>query len=208
MTLDEAMRAAIAHHQQGRLAEAERLYRAVLQAQAQHPDANHNLGALALQLNQAQAALPFLQAALSANPEHPQYWQSAAHALTSLQRWDEATALLDQAAAQGLVLAEAAGLRMAADASHRDALHGIEALLESGSYAQAHAAAARLTASAPAEPDAWAYLALAQIQMKNLEAAEHAAVQAVTLAPARPLSQVPSMRLGPFDGFGAMPTAA
>jgi len=46
LTVDDALRQAIVLHQAGRLAEAEPLYRAILQVQAKHPDANHNLGVL------------------------------------------------------------------------------------------------------------------------------------------------------------------
>ena len=44
------LQAAIAHHQAGELAEAEQGYRAILAEQANHPDAWHNLGILALQV--------------------------------------------------------------------------------------------------------------------------------------------------------------
>ncbi len=42
-----ALRAAIQHHQAGRLGQAEALYRQVLQAQPQNPDALHLLGVIA-----------------------------------------------------------------------------------------------------------------------------------------------------------------
>ena len=50
LPLDAALRQAVAHHQAGRLSEAEDLYRAILQAQPGQPDANHNLGVLAAQV--------------------------------------------------------------------------------------------------------------------------------------------------------------
>lgn len=42
--VDEALRQAVAHHQAGRWQTAEELYRAILEIQPNHPDANHNLG--------------------------------------------------------------------------------------------------------------------------------------------------------------------
>ena len=51
------LQAAIAHHQAGELAEAEQGYRAILAEQANHPDAWHNLGILALQVEQHDTAL-------------------------------------------------------------------------------------------------------------------------------------------------------
>ena len=44
LTIEQALNKAIAHHQAGELQDAEKLYRAILQAQPNHPDANHNLG--------------------------------------------------------------------------------------------------------------------------------------------------------------------
>lgn len=49
LTVDQALQQAIAHHKQNQLQDAERLYRAILQIQPNHPDANHNLGVLAVQ---------------------------------------------------------------------------------------------------------------------------------------------------------------
>ena len=45
-TLDQALQTGIIAHSEGRLKEAARFYRAILQAQPDHPDANHNLGLL------------------------------------------------------------------------------------------------------------------------------------------------------------------
>ena len=58
LTLDQTLQQGIAAHNVGNLQEAERLYRAILESQPAHPDANHNLGLLAVSVNQAEAALP------------------------------------------------------------------------------------------------------------------------------------------------------
>jgi len=50
LRLNAALKQAVAHHRAGRLQDAERLYRAILQAQPNHPEANHNLGILAAQV--------------------------------------------------------------------------------------------------------------------------------------------------------------
>ena len=72
---------AIAHHQNGNFVEAEKLYRSILVDQPNHPDANHNLGVLAVSLNQTAVALPFLNRALRANATVPQFWLSYIDAL-------------------------------------------------------------------------------------------------------------------------------
>lgn len=48
LTIDQALQQGVAAHKEGKLQEAEKLYRAILGSQPQHPDANHNLGVLAV----------------------------------------------------------------------------------------------------------------------------------------------------------------
>lgn len=80
-SLTQALQLAVAHQQSGQLEEAERLYRSILQAQPNHPDANHSLGVLAVQMKQAVAGLPYFAAALEARPERKPYWLSYIDAL-------------------------------------------------------------------------------------------------------------------------------
>ncbi|HJW53764.1 MAG TPA: tetratricopeptide repeat protein [Burkholderiaceae bacterium] len=79
--LENILQLALSHQNAGRLQEAEGLYRAVLQAQTDHPEANHRLGLLAVQLNQAAGGLPFLKVALDADPGQPRYWHGYIDAL-------------------------------------------------------------------------------------------------------------------------------
>lgn len=81
LTVEQALQQAIAHHQAGQGQDAERFYRAILQSQPNHPDANHNLGVLAVQAKQPMAALPHFKVALEANPSQVQYWVSYIEAL-------------------------------------------------------------------------------------------------------------------------------
>ena len=69
LTIEQALQQGIAAHREGKLQEAERLYRAILQSQPTHPDANHNLGVLAVLGDKADAALPLFKTALEANPK-------------------------------------------------------------------------------------------------------------------------------------------
>ena len=70
LTINQALQQGIAAHQ-GKLQEAERLYKAILDTQPQHPDANHNLGVSVGVANSD--ALPYFKAALEANPKIDQY---------------------------------------------------------------------------------------------------------------------------------------
>ncbi len=65
LTIDEALRRGIAAHREGKFQEADKLYTAILKAQPEHPDANHNMGVLAVSLNKVEASLPFLNQRLN-----------------------------------------------------------------------------------------------------------------------------------------------
>ena len=69
LTIEQALQQGISAHKEGKLQEAERLYLAILQSQPLHPDANYNLGILAVSVNKAEAALPLFKTALEVNPK-------------------------------------------------------------------------------------------------------------------------------------------
>ena len=64
LAITEAMQKALNHHRDGQINEAEKIYRAILNAQTQNTEANHNLGVLNMQLMKPKAALPFLKTAM------------------------------------------------------------------------------------------------------------------------------------------------
>ena len=74
LTIEQALQRGVAAHKEGKLQDAERLYRAILQSQPAHPDANHNLGVLAISVNKADAALPLFKIAVDGNPNIEQFW--------------------------------------------------------------------------------------------------------------------------------------
>ena len=96
------MQQAITHHQRGQLQEAERLYRAILDTQPKHPDANHNLGVMAVSLKKIAAALPLFKIALEANPNQGQFWLSYLDALIKNKQFDNARNVLEQGKKRGL----------------------------------------------------------------------------------------------------------
>ena len=101
LTLDQALQKAVEAHKVGQVQEAERLYTAILQAQPNHPDANHNMGVIAVSVGKVQEALPFFKTALEANPNISQYWLSYIDALINLDRMIDAKSVLDQAKSKG-----------------------------------------------------------------------------------------------------------
>ena len=102
LTVEQALQQGIAAHKEGRLQDAERLYRAILQSQPKHPDANHNLGVLAVSVNKADVALPLFKTALDANPKIEQFWLSYIDALIKEKQFDDAKQVLEQAKNQSL----------------------------------------------------------------------------------------------------------
>jgi tetratricopeptide (TPR) repeat protein/2-polyprenyl-3-methyl-5-hydroxy-6-metoxy-1,4-benzoquinol methylase len=102
LTIEQALRRAVEYHKSGKLQDAEAFYRAILQAQPKHPDANHNLGVMAVSLNKTEAALPLFKIALEANPNQGQFWLSYVDALIKEKRFDNARDVLEQGKKQGL----------------------------------------------------------------------------------------------------------
>jgi predicted TPR repeat methyltransferase len=102
LTIEQSLHQGVASHKAGKLEEAERLYRAILQSQPTHPDANHNLGVIAVSVNKAEAALPLFKAALEANPKIEQFWLSYIDALIKERQFDNAKQVLEQAKKQGM----------------------------------------------------------------------------------------------------------
>jgi len=90
LTIEQVLQRGVAAHKEGKLQEAERFYQTILQSQPSHPDANHNLGVLAVSLNKAEAALPLFKAALDANPNIEQFWLSYIDALMKKNQLEDA----------------------------------------------------------------------------------------------------------------------
>ena len=101
LTIEQALQQGIAAHKAGQIQRAERLYADILQAQSKHPDANHNMGVLAVGVSKVEEALLFFKAALEANPNMGQYWLSYINALIKLNRITDAKAVLVEAKGKG-----------------------------------------------------------------------------------------------------------
>ena len=104
LTVDQALQQGVAAHKEGKLQDAEGFYRAILEAQPQHPDANHNLGLLAVAVDKPLEAIPLFKLALKANPKIEQFWLSYIDALTKVERFDEAMHVLVEGEKSGVAL--------------------------------------------------------------------------------------------------------
>jgi tetratricopeptide (TPR) repeat protein len=101
LTIDQALQKGVEAHKAGQVQEADRLYTAIMKAQPKHPDANHNMGVLAVGVGKVEQALPFFKTALEANPAIAQFWLSYIDALIKLGKLADAKAVLDQAKSKG-----------------------------------------------------------------------------------------------------------
>ena len=96
-TIDQALQKGIEAYKSGQAQDADRFYTAILQAQPKHPDANHNMGILAVSVGKIEEALPFFRTALEANSSTAQFWLSYINALIKLGRLADAKSIFDQA---------------------------------------------------------------------------------------------------------------
>jgi tetratricopeptide (TPR) repeat protein len=103
----ETLQQAVALHQQGRLDEAERLYRQAIAAAPRDFDALHLLGMLELQRGRHADATSFLDRAIAIEAGHPFAQFHLACALHELKRLPEAVAHYDRAVALKPDFAEA-----------------------------------------------------------------------------------------------------
>jgi predicted O-linked N-acetylglucosamine transferase (SPINDLY family) len=90
LSVDQAFALALQHHRAGRLAEAERGYREILQRQPEHADSLHLLGVIALQAGQLQIALALVQRAVALRPDAAVCRNNLGQVLQRLERDDEA----------------------------------------------------------------------------------------------------------------------
>ena len=102
LSIAQALEHGVTAHKEGKLQKAEKLYRAILQSQPKHPDANHNLGLIAVGVGMVEGAIPHFKAALAANAKIEQYWLSYIDALIKLNQMDTAKVVLEQARSSGL----------------------------------------------------------------------------------------------------------
>ena len=102
LTVDQMLQQGVAAHNANNLQEAERFYRAILQVQPKHPDANHNLGLIAVSMNQSGAALPLFKRAIDVNPNREQFWLSYIDALITERQFDNAKRALKKGKKKGV----------------------------------------------------------------------------------------------------------
>lgn len=97
MTAQQAFDLALQHHQAGRLAEAESLYRQILAVQPQQAEALHLLGILANQTARPELAVELIRQVLAIEPGNGAAYSNLGSAYRSLGRLEEAVEAYRQA---------------------------------------------------------------------------------------------------------------
>ena len=103
-TVSQLLQQAIAAHNKKDFQGAEKLYRAVLRSHPKNPDANHNLGLLALAVNKPALALPLLKTALDANRNVERYWIGYINGLSKTKQFEKAKKFIRQGKKKGIIL--------------------------------------------------------------------------------------------------------
>ncbi|MBF5096449.1 tetratricopeptide repeat protein [Azospirillum sp. INR13] len=114
VTLSQALQIALDHHQAGRVAEAEDIYRRILGADPEYADAMQLLGVLAAQTGQMAAALRRLRLAVALRPDSAGGWSNLAGAEQSAGAVARAVRLYGRALRLMPELADAHASRSAA----------------------------------------------------------------------------------------------
>ena len=124
-----ALQLALALHQKGRLAEAEALYRQILQSEPNHFDSLRLLATVVGQRGAFAEALVLFDQALASNPDHSIVLYNRGLALQELRRYDEALASYDKAIVHKPDYAEAhnnRGIILREQGRHKESLLSYE----------------------------------------------------------------------------------
>jgi len=166
LTIEQALEQGVAAHRAGKLDEAERLYRTILQSEPKHPHANHNLGVLIVSINQAEAALPLLKKALESDPKVEQFWLSYIDALIKTEQIDNAKQIIEKGKRHGvdkdkldvfLAKLSPAAQRKGSNSSSptQQQLDSLLEFYQTGRYEEAEQLALSMTEQFPEHPFGW-----------------------------------------------------
>jgi len=191
-----ALQEALHHHQAGRLQHAEALYRQVLAADPRNADALHLLGVLAHQVQNHQAAIELIRAAVQQNPDDPNFYHNLGTACAAMNRLDDAIACYRKC----LALA-----RARADAP--DAHYNLGLVLNrAGRHAEAVESFKNAIAGKPDHAEAFASLSAAYLALADFPKADQAARTACALDPNLAIAHAnrATARLNLDDAEGAL----
>lgn len=181
--MTDLLQQAIQHHRAGEFSQAESLYRAILQTQPNHPDANHNLGVIAVAMNKTELALPFFKLALETNPNQMQFWLSYIDALIKTEQFDLARAVLKKGLERGLSGEKVEQLAIYLNEPTQIELEELLFLFNQGKYAEVELFAQSLIQRFPNHGFCWKVLGTVLQKLGYLEKSLEAKIKSVQLSP-------------------------
>jgi predicted O-linked N-acetylglucosamine transferase (SPINDLY family) len=204
MNSQAVLNQAIAFHQNGKLADAEKLYLQLMAAEPGEATARHLLGVVRAQQGRNREALELIGAALAIAPDAPEILSNYANVLKTEGRFAEALAHYDRALAirpdyvaamakRALVLRDlgrlddalaAADQALAQNPNHAEALGSRGIILSDlGRHSEALAAYDRAVAFGPGHADLWSNRALTLKTLRRPELALASVERALALQP-------------------------
>jgi predicted O-linked N-acetylglucosamine transferase (SPINDLY family) len=181
--MTDLLQQAIQHHRAGEFSQAESLYRAILQTQPNHPDANHNLGVLAVAMNKSELALPFFKLALETNPNQAQFWLSYIDALIKTEQFDLAREVLKKGLERSLNGEKVEQLAIYLNEPTQIELEKLLFLFNEGKYTEVELFAYSLIQRFPNHGFCWKVLGTVLQKLGHLEKSLEAKIKAVQLSP-------------------------
>lgn len=97
ISIDEALRLAVTHHNEGRISDAEEIYHAILQIDPNHSDANYYLGLLAISIGCEEEGSCLLRRAIELNSSIEHYHLGYIDALVKAGKIDLASQAVEEA---------------------------------------------------------------------------------------------------------------
>ena len=189
LTIAQALQEGVTAHNAGNLQKAERAYQAILQSQPKHPDANHNLGVIAISVNQIEAALPLFKIALDVNPNIEQFWMSYIDALVKNNQLQNADQAIKKAKKKGFdakklqaLLSQSKGVT-GAKAPSSAQLNSLLEHYQNGRLGDAEKLAVSITNEFSKHPFAWKVLGASLKQTGRIIDSLTAMQKSVQLAP-------------------------
>jgi len=189
LTIEQALQQGVAAHKAGNLQEAERAYQAILGSQPKHPDANHNLGLIAISVNQVEAALSLFKTALEANPNLEQFWISYIDALVKANHLKSAKQAIKKAKKKGFDVKKLQALRAQSEGvidikvPSQELLSSLMEHYQNGEYGDAENLAKSITQQFPQHQFAWKILGAIFGQSGRTNEAENANQTSVVISP-------------------------
>jgi len=204
VTIPQALKLGIQHHEAGQLREAEAIYRQILAVEPNHAEVHHLLGVIAHQCERESEAVQWIRRALELGLVSASAWSNLGEAYRALGRFDEAIDAYRGAlrhnpqfgaayANLGLALRQSAQPGEAIEAlrqsihwlpEHLDARRNLAACLaEQGQLEEANAHYRWILRRRPDAADSWFDLGVALIQEDKLDEAIAAYRRAIEIGP-------------------------